>query len=62
LFESINRLGESDELAMNFADIYQWEVDFFKEVRPGDRFSIVVEKRFVKVHLLAMVKYCCRFL
>lgn len=48
LFESINRLGESDELAMNFADIYQWEVDFFKEVRPGDRFSIVVEKRFVK--------------
>lgn len=48
LFETINRLGESDELAINFADIYQWEVDFFKEVHPGDRFSIVVEKRFAK--------------
>ncbi|MCX8083735.1 MAG: peptidoglycan DD-metalloendopeptidase family protein [Calditerrivibrio sp.] len=48
LFETINEIGESDELAINFADIYQWEVDFFKEVHPGDSFSIVVEKRFAK--------------
>ncbi|MCA1927994.1 MAG: peptidoglycan DD-metalloendopeptidase family protein [Calditerrivibrio sp.] len=48
LFETVSSLGESDELAILFADIYQWEVDFFKEVQPGDRFSIVVEKRFVK--------------
>lgn len=48
LFETISSLGESDELAILFADIYQWEVDFFKEVQAGDRFSIVVEKRFVK--------------
>lgn len=48
LFETINRIGESDELAISFADIYQWEVDFFKEVDPGDSFSIVVEKRFAK--------------
>ncbi|MEF3254698.1 MAG: peptidoglycan DD-metalloendopeptidase family protein [Deferribacterales bacterium] len=48
LFETINRMGESDQLAIMFADIYQWEVDFFKEVHPGDSFNIVVEKRFVK--------------
>ncbi|ADR18193.1 peptidoglycan DD-metalloendopeptidase family protein [Calditerrivibrio nitroreducens] len=48
LFETINNIGESDELAIKFADIYQWEVDFFKEVHPGDSFSIVVEKIFAK--------------
>jgi len=48
LFETINNVGESDELAIKFADIYQWEVDFFKEVHPGDSFSIVVEKIFAK--------------
>ncbi|MGB9730494.1 peptidoglycan DD-metalloendopeptidase family protein [Calditerrivibrio nitroreducens] len=48
LFETINNIGENDELAIKFADIYQWEVDFFKEVHPGDSFSIVVEKMFAK--------------
>jgi murein DD-endopeptidase MepM/ murein hydrolase activator NlpD len=44
LFEAISALGEEDTLAVALADLFQWDVDFHREVRSGDRFSLLVEK------------------
>ena len=46
LFEAMDRLGEKDQLTLDFAEIFAWEIDFRTELQPGDRFRIVVEKYF----------------
>ena len=46
LFEAMDALGESDQLALDFADIFSWEIDFNSETHPGDRFQMVVEKYY----------------
>ncbi len=48
LFEAMYKAGEDAELAANLASIFEWEIDFFKDLRPGDRFIILVEKRFIQ--------------
>jgi|Wag4MinimDraft_13_1082653.scaffolds.fasta_scaffold00357_2 murein DD-endopeptidase MepM/ murein hydrolase activator NlpD len=48
LFYSMRRVGESDILAIKLAEILEWEVDFFKDIRKGDLFNIVVEKKFCR--------------
>ncbi len=44
LFDAIDKTGEGDRLALIFADIFAWEIDFHNDPRKGDRFKIVVEK------------------
>ena len=44
LFESMDAIGEQDQLVIAFAEILAWEIDFYKDVREGDRFKVVVEK------------------
>jgi len=44
LFEAIEAAGEQDPLTIAFAEILAWEIDFYKDVREGDRFKVVVEK------------------
>ena len=44
LFEAMDAVGEGDPLTIAFADILAWEIDFYKDVREGDRFKVVVEK------------------
>ncbi len=46
LFEAMDVLGERVELAVSFADIFAWEIDFYRDVQEGDRFKIVVEKLY----------------
>ncbi len=46
LFEAVTRTGESDVLAMNLADIFAWDIDFILDIRQGDSFQALVEKRF----------------
>jgi murein DD-endopeptidase MepM/ murein hydrolase activator NlpD len=46
LFEAVTATGESDVLAMNLADIFAWDVDFILDIRRGDSFRALVEKRF----------------
>ena len=48
LFDSMKKVGEDAELAAMFAEIFEWEVDFLKEVYNGDEFYILVEKKFVR--------------
>ena len=46
LFNAVAEIGESDTLAMNLADIFAWDVDFILDIRQGDSFQALVEKRF----------------
>ncbi len=45
LFEAVVKIGESEGLAMQLADIFAWDIDFFQDIQPGDSFEAVVEKR-----------------
>jgi murein DD-endopeptidase MepM/ murein hydrolase activator NlpD len=45
LFEAVVKIGESEGLAMQLADIFAWDIDFFQDVQPGDSFEAVIEKR-----------------
>lgn len=44
LFGAIEALGENDTLAVDLADLFQWDVDFHREVRRGDVFQLLVER------------------
>jgi murein DD-endopeptidase MepM/ murein hydrolase activator NlpD len=46
LFEAVADIGESAELAMTLADIFAWDVNFILDIRAGDSFKTLVEKRF----------------
>lgn len=48
LFEAVRSTGEDDILAIMLANIYEWEIDFFKDIRQGDKFKILVEKKFCR--------------
>lgn len=45
LFESMEAAGERPELAVRFADILAFDVDFYTDPRDGDEFAMVVEKK-----------------
>jgi murein DD-endopeptidase MepM/ murein hydrolase activator NlpD len=36
--------AERRQLAWAIADVYDWEVDFTRDIRPGDRFTVVLER------------------
>ena len=44
LFEAVDAAGEQDPLVISFAEILAWEIDFYKDVKEGDRFKVIVEK------------------
>jgi murein DD-endopeptidase MepM/ murein hydrolase activator NlpD len=47
LFDSIERLGESPQLVLDFAEIFAWDFDFASDSQPGDQFRMLVEKSYV---------------
>ncbi len=47
LYQAIADAGEASGLATIFADIFSWEIDFFREVRVGDQFAMVLEREIV---------------
>jgi len=46
LFEAVTDAGESAYLAVTLADIFAWDIDFIRDIRQGDSFRLVVEKRY----------------
>jgi murein DD-endopeptidase MepM/ murein hydrolase activator NlpD len=46
LFEGVERAGEGSRLAVQFVDIFAWDIDFSHELQRGDTFRIVFEKIF----------------
>ena len=48
LYDAVDALGESGELAHDFAEIFAWDIDFSRSVRPGDEFNVLYERRYLK--------------
>jgi murein DD-endopeptidase MepM/ murein hydrolase activator NlpD len=48
LYDAIDALGESGELAHDFSQIFAWDIDFSRAVRPGDEFHILYERRYLR--------------
>jgi murein DD-endopeptidase MepM/ murein hydrolase activator NlpD len=53
LFLAVTESGEEDQLALDLAEIFAWDVDFNTEIQRGDSFRVAVEKlsldgRFVR--------------
>jgi murein DD-endopeptidase MepM/ murein hydrolase activator NlpD len=46
LFDAINTIGEKPELAFILADIFGWDINFILDIRVGDTFQSLVQKRF----------------
>lgn len=46
LFETLASTGESPILAVRIADIFGSEINFIKDLREGDSFSLLIEKRY----------------
>ena len=46
LFNAVEEIGEKPGLAVTLADIFAWDIDFILDIREGDSFQAVVEKRF----------------
>jgi murein DD-endopeptidase MepM/ murein hydrolase activator NlpD len=45
LFQSGIKNGASRDLLYNLSSIFQWQIDFSKDLRPGDRYTLIYEER-----------------
>ncbi len=48
LILAFNKLGEEDPLALAFAELFGWDVDFYMDLQPGDSFKVIFEKRYIE--------------
>lgn len=46
LFVASQRAGLTDNLTMRLAQIFQWDVDFVLDIRPGDAFFVLFEELY----------------
>ncbi len=46
LFQAVADAGEGPTLAIALADVFAWEINFIRDLQPGDSFCLLVEKRF----------------
>ena len=44
LFAAAQDAGIADPLIMKMAEIFQWDIDFLKDVRAGDEFTVIYEE------------------
>lgn len=44
IFEAVAEAGESEELALDFAHIFAWKVNFASRVKKGNAFKVIYEK------------------
>ena len=59
------RKGETDEIAVVLAELFAWDIDFNTELRVGDTFRMVFEKkyldgRFVRYGDILAAEFTCR--
>jgi murein DD-endopeptidase MepM/ murein hydrolase activator NlpD len=48
VYEAVLAAREDPTLALSLADVFAWDIDFYQDVRRGDRARLVVEKFLVK--------------
>ena len=46
LYESVAAAGEKALLAQRLSQIFAWEINFIKDIKTGDSFRILIEKRY----------------
>jgi murein DD-endopeptidase MepM/ murein hydrolase activator NlpD len=44
LYQAMKRANESPSLVARLVDTFAWDLDFYKDPRPGDTFKVLVEK------------------
>jgi murein DD-endopeptidase MepM/ murein hydrolase activator NlpD len=47
LYESVARAGESVALVSQLVDLFAWDINFYTDTHPGDRWRVVVEKQYL---------------
>ena len=47
LFGTLSALQEKDQLALDMAEIFSWDIDFNTEIQRGDHFRLMVEKLYL---------------
>ena len=47
LFGAVESAGGDAELAVQIAQIYQWDIDFLRDIRKGDTFVVVADRQTV---------------
>ncbi len=47
IYDAVLTAGESPELVVLFSDIFQWDIDFFIDPKPGDRFKLIYQVKLV---------------
>lgn len=62
LFGAVDGAGGHPELAVRLAEVFQWDVDFLRDLRTGDRFVAVVDHQSVEGEFFDYgVLYAARF-
>jgi murein DD-endopeptidase MepM/ murein hydrolase activator NlpD len=46
LFRAVSDIGEEPMLAMDLSEVFAWQIDFFRDLRKGDSFKVLVEKSY----------------
>lgn len=46
LWDALVAAGEDPRFAIDVAEIFAWDIDFYSDLRPGDTFAVAVEKRY----------------
>jgi murein DD-endopeptidase MepM/ murein hydrolase activator NlpD len=47
LYESVAKAGEAGALVSLIVDMFAWDINFFTDTRPGDRWKVIVEKQYL---------------
>jgi len=45
---AVTKQNESPQLAINLADLFAWDIDFYADLRKGDSFKIIFEKKYLR--------------
>ncbi|KAA3623745.1 MAG: peptidase M23 [Proteobacteria bacterium] len=48
LFQAGAAAGLSDQFVLRLAAIFKWNIDFTRDLHPGDRFSVIFEEKFIE--------------
>jgi murein DD-endopeptidase MepM/ murein hydrolase activator NlpD len=47
LFGAVNAAGGQPDVAVRLAEIFQWDIDFFRDLRQGDSFTVLVDHQTI---------------
>jgi murein DD-endopeptidase MepM/ murein hydrolase activator NlpD len=47
LYESAYKAGESGALVSLMVDLFAWDINFYTDTHPGDRWKVIVEKQYL---------------